>query len=536
MYERVTQLKALAAISEKHASTVQNKDNTNSNQDIQANQERGAHGVKRKYNDGPDDVSFDLSTETPEKVEEPKKDRDIAIPKKKNKKHVDSTVLEAVSKSEEILAKLTLDCSNDGDGLRQNGADKNSEDDSAVSESKINKENYTDTRKDSNVSAGTPEKANTVNKTESPVSLSLFEPLNGENSNVNVYDFQSQEPNPTGEISKTKGKRGRKKKIVIEPDKTSNDKSVLDPLSQTETSLVISDKHPGIKAATTKKESAKTRKVLNSEPKKKGTAPKIKNTTKDTQNQIWKGKTVKEIIEISQGNGQIIDKPQKKRGRKPGSVNKVKKAKTDSIGKNKGKESDESDSKSKESAKCSETQSLDSKHPAFVNNEYKINCKPGSAIINTDNNSQEASFNATVSPNYNINDDIITPLYGQTPKPAELNPGLPVSLNGGQVKDSNGANSDGFNNNFLSGVNDIGALNGQGFRPYMNGYIPATESSDQPLDLTNNAQRSEYTKGKIFKTKLLKKTMSKSEGMSESVDRVIQNGHSTIPQVMDTHS
>ncbi|XP_053373746.1 protein starmaker-like isoform X1 [Mercenaria mercenaria] len=46
-----------------------------------------------------------------------------------------------------------------------------------------------------------------------------------------------------------------------------------------------------------------------------------------------------------------------------------------------------------------------------------------------------------------------------------------------------------------------------------NSYTSHDQNFDQPLDLTNNGAREEYTKGKIFKTKMLKKTYPKQENV-----------------------
>lgn len=46
-----------------------------------------------------------------------------------------------------------------------------------------------------------------------------------------------------------------------------------------------------------------------------------------------------------------------------------------------------------------------------------------------------------------------------------------------------------------------------------NNYSSRDQSFDQPLDLTNNGTREEYTKGKIFKTKMLKKTYPKQDSV-----------------------
>ena len=524
VYERMSQQKAPPIIVARQIGTVQNKDQRSLDQDTAIAEDNldDIQGVKRKYNDGPDDVSFDLSTETPEKIAETKKDKDIVNPRKKSKKHVDSNVLEAVSKSEEILAKLTLDCSNDGEKLRQNGGDSMRE--TSTSEN-MNVESKPDSAKTDTLR--TPDKSNTTSKSASPITLSLFEPLNGGHTDLNVYDFHLQEPSSSGEVIKPKAKRGRKKKVDVERDKDASETSELDTENQTDSKLVISDKHPKMKSVTPRKNKPKKVNDSNGAVIQKRTISKIKKTPKDTPKDKWKGKTVKEIMERSQGKTQVSDKPQKKRGRKPGSLNKVKTDTTVDSGKRKvDMAQPESVPSLTEGANDNEMKSTDISHP-IVSNENHINNNLSSVFVSTENNLQESNFNETVSPNYNIGKDILTPLYGQTPKPAELNPGLPISVNGGHVRELNGANTV-LNTAFVNNVNEIGAVNGQGFRPYINGYIPATESSDQPLDLTNNTHRSEYTKGKIFKTKLLKKTSSKSEGISESIDKVTQNGHDVM--------
>lgn len=516
VYERLTAPKTHAVAVDRHSTTVLEETSTVSNNE----KDDENHGLKRKHDDGPDDVSFDLSAETPEKGEEAKKD--TANQKKKNKKQVDSTVLEAVSKSEEILAKLSLNCSNDGDAALRNG-DK--EVVSVANEGIVNKENA------EKMFNRTPTKINTktILKDDSPVSLSMFEPLNGVSDSVNVYDFQAQEPSSSGEFNKPKVKRGRKKKAVTERDKTVNSRSYSDQTDQGDTNLVMSSKHPVIKAATPTKGRLKRMNVSSEDSKQP--VKKIKKTIKDTSKVNCKRKTVKEILEHAQGNEQV-EKIPKKRGRKPGSVNKVKRAKTAGNDKDKIISSSENVPQSKESAIDSETRSVERVNSTVFAGENRSDNSISSDLSNVSTDKVDPSFNETVSPNYCINEDPVTPPYGETPKPSELNPGLPVSVNGNMMRESNGAINNNMSDGIMNGMNGMCALDGPGFRQMMNGYIPAVDS-DQPLDLTNNAQRSEYTKGKIFKTKLLKKTLSKQDSLTESGDRTIQNGHNSVQPMVD---
>lgn len=515
VYERLSAPKIHVVAVDRQSTTVLEETSTVSNNE----KEKENIGIKRKHDDGPDDVSFDLSSETPEKAEEAKKD--TAIPKKKNKKHVDSNVLEAVSKSEEILAKLSLNCSNDGDTAMRNGE---KEADSVANEGILNKENA------EKMFDRTPTKINTKNilKDDSPVSLSMFEPLNGVSDSANVYDFQAQEPSSSGDFNKPKVKRGRKKKAVTERDKTVNERSNSDQTKQGKTNLVISNKHPVIKAATPTKGRLKRMNVSNEDSKQP--VKKIRKTTKDTSKVNCKRKTVKEILEHAQENGQA-EKIPKKRGRKPGSVNKVKRP--EMAGNDKDKiSSSENVLQSKESAIDSETRSVESVNSTAFACENRSDNSVNSDLSNVGTNKIDPSFNETVSPNYCIDEDPVTPPYGETPKPSELNPGLPVSVNGNMIRESNGAVNNNMSDGVMNGMNGMCALDGLGFRQMMNGYIPAVDS-DQPLDLTNNAQRSEYTKGKIFKTKLLKKTLSKQDSLTDSGDRSIQNGHNSVQPVVD---
>ena len=512
VYERLSAPKVPTAVCEKQASIV-SKGITSGSASKQDSTEE-THGVKRKQDDGPDDVSFDQSAVTPEKTEETIK-TETCNPKKKNKKQVDSTVLEAVSKSEEILAKLTLDCSNDANGLMRN---EDQRPEALAVNDVANKEQNKDSSKSEDLSTCTPIKTSALNQDDSPV-LSLFEPLNAEPSGTNVYDFNTQEPSSSssGETDKPKGKRGRKKKRVTERDKNEDDSSVSNKVSENETNLVISNKHPGIKAATPKKERKKLATVSDHIEAKDGKV-KAKKTKKDSGHAKGKAKTVKEILEKAQ-NKTNEEKVPKKRGRPQGSVNKVKKVKVDGNSKIQQNEP-ESDVKSQENAKqggVDDVQSAVSLKPVSVKSETGVNNKIDPAVVTADKTTTDSSLNETVPKIYNNIEHPVTPPYGQTPKPAELNPGLPVSVTNGSVNmGQNGALNNGI---FVPSMNGIGVINGHDFRPIINGYIPPVDNSDQPLDLTNNAQRSEYMKGKIFKTKMLKKTPTKSDGFTGSGDR-----------------
>ena len=476
-----------------------------------------AHGVKRKHEDGPDDVSFDLSAVTPEKTEEKivakhakENKTEACTPKKKPKKHIDSTVLEAVSKSEEILAKLSLNSSSDGAGLL--GNEKQRHKAHSINEMGHAVQNDQDgaSSKTEGLSASTPVKTSALNvKDDSPV-LSMFEPLNAEPSGANVYDFNSQEPSSSGvsECSeKPKPKRGRKKKVVTERDKNMDENSVSNNASGNDSNLVISNKHPGIKGGTPKKERKKKVPASDHIDAKEGNV-KTKKAKTGSDHEKGKAKTVKEILENAQKRT-VEEKVPRKRGRPFGSVNKAKKAKVDE--KNKTQQTEpETGLKPQESASqtIDEVQSAVSLKPGPVNGETEVNDKVKSAT-GVDNNSKDTKNNETVPDIYTNIEHPVTPPYGQTPKPAELNPGLPVSVTNDNVNvGQNGALNNGI---FVPSMNGVGAMNGHEFRPIVNVYIPPSDNSDQPLDLTNNAHRNDYTKGKIFKTKMLKKTPTKSD-------------------------
>ena len=500
-------------VCDKQASTV--RDEITPSSTLRQGDSEEVHGVKRKHDEGPDDVSFDLSAVTPEKTEESTSKHteetnkiETCTPKKKTKKHIDSTVLEAVSKSEEILAKLSLNSSNDGGGLMRSEKQRHE----ALGVNDVDGGAFS---KGESLSARTPVKTTTLSKDDSPI-LSLFEPLNAEPSGNNVYDFNSQEPSSSGVNDKPKAKRGRKKKVVTERDKSEGENSVSNKASGNDTHLVISNKHPGIKAATPKKERKKKVTASDHTEAKEGKV-KAKKIKTGSVHEKAKAKTVKEILENAQRRT-IEEKVPRKRGRPQGSLNKVKKVKADD--KNKIQQNKpETDLKSQESATQSvdDVQSAVSLKPASVNGETEVNDNVKLGVGTADNTSIDTSHRETVPKIYTNIEHPVTPPYGQTPKPAELNPGLPVSVTNESVNIvHNGALNSGI---FVPSMNGIGAMNGHDFRPVVNGYIPPLDNSDQPLDLTNNAHRNDYTKGKIFKTKMLKKTPTKSDGFTGSGDR-----------------
>lgn len=648
VFERKLSPNAIQAIlsGQKHNIPDNKTENTKSSL---KNNTSGDNKAQLKLPDGPDDVSPDIDLEKTKKPKIEKKKRGPK-PKKALKKVLDTefeeSVKEAMSESEEQLAKLTLDCSGDKTRLAQginettvtkldnseNENDKNSVaeavaknthedccDDKNGSETDPAEENMDDTKVDSNLKASPT----------GSVHLTLFQPLNSEPSEVKsdtgcfksytLYDFKGEEsPSKDKPNSETKvQKRGRPKgsknkntnKVVEEcSDKTSGDKT---PVSK-----------PKKEVSKKVKKDANSANVESSKKAKKDDSSANEQVSKDS-------KETKQTCKAESEGGQKAKVKRKY----------VKKAKEESekdmppAKKAKLAESGEFFDDSKRNVDKDKIQNTETKTSDNVDatecvkdaTESKCDSPKPDNITGDENKcsdiNKKVEFESGIPAGSTCLIEPVTPLYGETPNVKESNQGLPCSPNmsgveitkpsintdepavkndgdlNGAIKENGDKNStlnkenktDSHEQNFAHGErkNGIEAIKSlpssfAGFEqcipvvsvvrpviptvhftynnvactstsPYFGGfpsplvnahsrfspalrpngpYMVLDPNMDQPLDLTNNVAKDQYTKGKIFKTKMLKKHCAKTDASTQVKDKSANgsNAAHTFPQ------
>ena len=579
---------------------------------------------KRKLPDGPDDIVPDFEAETTVKANanDTRKDN---VGRKKQKRmfvaSVDSSVMEAMSESEEQLAKLTLNCSNEfsaisvdigGDSSSQ--SDFNEHDEGRV---KAGKKDFNNLFHDDN-SEKTVVYSNTDNKSTpqiSPgsISVSLFQPLNEvESDNINpktnrdtVFDFHEnceggKETQPRG-----RGGPGRKKKGEMGEKKPGRVKTV----DLKTGNLVISGKHPGMEQLPEKKKPGRKKKietVSNSvgETRHKSNAKSTGKVNSETGERV-KRKYVRKATKMEL-SGSITQTP--KKGRKSKQEETKVEPKIPKADKKVG--SFDKTNTTENSKKDDYEDSVNVGPECAVNNHDDVSDKGSSSCNSKVSQSGDQEAKVVDNPEMCLVASPSTPLYGQTPKVTESNQGLPVSPNlecaansildnnesygklfkainepcGKDVEESisndgtlKGVNEKsvfpavvtdapevdyssnmvlrnddmdaklvidergGMENGYHNGVERVNehctngdmpllrpsqdTLTVNEFQPNSPGpkidtfgsmYSQMDQTSDQPLDLTSNGRRDEYMKGKIFKTKMLKRAFPKPDlGLSQ---------------------
>lgn len=645
---------------------------------------------------GPDDISPDLAFEKCKPYKGGRKG--IGSPKKRVKKaliEVDDSVKEAMSESEEQLARLTLDSASDKKCVPNETESSNSDkkqmaesvtdckfdaDNEKTKSAGIQKENVkivekgnnktkrdekcnpdvltnitveTNTQSgsgDSDINGATQNTKDSLSASKqssaqvSPgsgsITLSLFQPLNAvgvesddtdrsssvnaeenlsDKNTENLYEFQTEEA-PDVSVKKARGRpKGSKNKVNSEKTSCVKKKTKECKLSETESNLVVSKKHPGIKSLKAKAD------VKQQE---------IKDVT-TTKNSPVKTKRNDGANKVS-----LLDKTKSVNGEKP-KRKYVRKNKIENVGENKSESKRQKKETKGDTLKDGsekepflnedETEKLENETPSSVEDVVMENMNNNSNVLSEMDvqNKESEKVKENVQGMSKICEKVsdsdgdkqlplnstslqepVTPLYGETPKVNESNQGLPCSPNMDSLDNSgrlvidtnensdelNGANTKDMNDKSVSKCNTVqtnGAIcenvnlrngdvvsnralskeiykNGFGsfevnqsvnvsrnnseipnahmdqYRHNANGLSPTNtlnmlgaftqspmaaylhighmtgnssnyssrdQSFDQPLDLTNNGTREEYTKGKIFKTKMLKKTYPKQDSV-----------------------
>ena len=589
--------------------------------------------IPRHMPAGPDDVSPDLNLEKKRLLKHEKKKRGPK-PKKKPKKlldiDVDDSVKEAMSESEEQLAKLTLDCSGDTSRVNRNAiANGDTSDEIKTShkpktrlevesdevvpnegtssaneqmESESGKENLT-------VETDDTDKVSSAQTSPGSVTLAHFQPLNAvtsvndnsENKFESLSEFKTAEQKVENSEPK---KRGRKKGSKNKVKKVAENG---DSIAESSTTVVEAQSVNNCKAVTPRK-SSKTESEPANETKEKKTAKpsaKSKKGEDNTGGQVEKVK--RKYVRKTKLESEPEGVKAAKRMKPSEQCDSLEKSKPD-LGNSKDiSEGTEREVKSKcanhdntvevseevkQSSETSETESAPKKVC-----DGNGSCGSSEGIKDKSDCEMSSGQGSLIEP--------VTPLYGETPKVSESNQGLPCSpnMNGFEVpkpndnvkesevdktcdnevvdkhndKHDNGVESvECGNHNFIPAATSIvpvstiapgafvgcstsvtglnvptthfmyggglpisvsrGSYLGAGFmspvitahpsfehglRPV---YMHCESNIDQPLDLTNSVNKEQYTKGKIFKTKMLKKIGSKQEPFSPGRDKVgLQN-------------
>lgn len=629
---------------------------------------------------GPDDISPDIAFDKSKPYKNERR-KGIGTPKKRAKKafiEPDDSVKEAMSESEEQLAKLTLDCSGDtrigaivddsvisvdataqssntldacdthvveidkeitkrnGAGNQENKAKRDSKCDPEMLTSITIETNSDVDSGESEISGAiqTDKDAESASKQSSaqvsPVSLSLFQPLNAivtestakmaktglafaadklrDEQNDKLYEFQSEESTPAV-AKKLRGRpKGSKNKVNTEKACVKNKTNESKTDKVTDTNLVASKKHPGLKSPKSQKCPKKPDAKV--ETTEKNTSSKEKTNT-GANKVLLKDKRIKRKY-VRKVKTDSVDE----RGRE------IKRPKTDSVDntENDGSEAEhklyENENHELET-KCVKNDNtviteIIKDHPEISSDKkwpFEQSEDTKESLMCEDNTEEKCGENdqeMQMTVNSSSLQEPITPLYGETPKINESNQGLPCSpnmesldnsgrlvidtsvnnddLNGAKTSEisdktvkcttnqNNGAinenmkNGDSVSNHayskeifrngfdafemnqniantlrnnseipnahtdqFRQSINGLSPPNAlsliSGFSPppmtahvhmgqvIANGYQLHDQNFDQPLDLTNNGAREEYTKGKIFKTKMLKKTYPKQDAM-----------------------
>lgn len=592
---------------------------------------------------GPDDVSPDLDFE---KTKSHKREKKKRGPKPKNKlkklldSDVDDSVKEAMSESEEQLAKLTLDCTSDTERpetFKVLNADKNGEketvnkpDTNNVSESEkvdasnIKSDEVTESESGKeNLIVDTYEGTSKVSSTQtspgSSVNLTLFQPLNvvpDDQKAGSVLELKTDEKQPGKDDTKCP-KRGRPKGSKNKV-KNVTENGVESPIKTSDkTELQCNGES---KLGTSKKNMKKDSKPKQGNDTK--SEPKSKKCIGKTENP--KEKVKRKYVRKTKLDGESDGARAAKRMKCSETVNTKSDIQTDISDNsqtevNKTVQSHESDMGVKangvDSCKpmeiCENTSGSSGttepvRFPKNCDNEKEEDTKVCERTQEDTDSEQTVGNSLVLEP--------ITPLYGETPKVSESNQGLPCSpnMNGFEAPktvdndsadnedrtcDMNGAINNGtdklkpsseshdaikqnrvisirpnvpvptsvtgafagFNSNVV-GHNGVGhQMPSAHFAyrnslpvcvsagPYIGGfttplmpvhprfdhsirpsYIHCEPNTDQPLDLTNNVHKDEYTKGKIFKTKMLKKMCPKQEPFSPAKDKAGLQGFSNV--------
>lgn len=586
--------------------------------------------------DGPGDVSFDLELEKTTTPKHEKKKRGPRIKKKAKKLpdvDVEDSVKEAMSESEEQLAKLTLDCSRDPGKQNSDNSKVNAEvvDRLAKGNDPVNKTSDGDgvnrnaeleieidrQAKESLVVEMRGDISKTPSAQTSPgsINLSLFQPLNTDNKDCsdkeivrgktdNLYDFRGEEQ-AVPKVTKRGRPKGSKNKV----------KRTIEGIEKTGESKFKLGEKTGVESESEFPKKKKTKHETTEDGKKETDSKKESTTSDEICKEKVKRKYVRKVKAVDPlENG--------------GSVKRLKCSENEDCHKvnNNGKDMKEEDGSTtlEVNKDCLvDKETVDTPNENFCDSEKSDSDRSNK----TENSGKESVHNLSGSSELDQGNskpsgtnsllEPVTPLYGETPNVTESNQGLPCSpkMEGVEMpKNNNGSlgdmvsNTNETNNSVIDvkdntvekpnnlkqldvsdnkesfvvngrancvplsnvngafvgyessipGINCVrhelptvhfsyqngipGHSNANSFlgnygAPILSphgrfdhmirlasGYVHLEQNHDQPLDLTNNVYKEEYTKGKIFKTKMLKKMCPKTDSVTQVREKTnVQN-------------